>query len=250
MDSFEETPDIESSTDDYAQRFAGPIGAWLLDVQWTAVRQMLGDGPGREVLELGGGHAQITEALLDHDYSVTVLGSDPGCDQRLTPFLQPGRCTFQVGDLLNLPYPDNAFDTVIALRLMAHMQNWQRLLSEAMRVARHAVIIDFPSIYSVNRVDRLLFALKKSLEGNTRPYRCFTERGIIDACRDSGFTPSGRYPQFFLPMVLHRTMKMPRVSNALETVCRSTGLTGALGSPIVLKLSRTDAATSPPQRKP
>ncbi len=235
-----ETPDIETSTDEYAGRFVGPVGTWLLDEQWSSVWEMLRDCPGRSVLEVGGGHAQITGSLLDHDYDVTVLGSAPCCGRRLGPFLGPRRCRFHVGRMLYLPYADNSFDVVIALRLMAHMDHWQRMLQEAARVARHAVIIDYPSVYSVNRMERVLFGLKKLFEGNTRRYRCFDERAIADACREAGFAPTDRRPQFFLPMVLHRMLTMPKVSAGMERACRAVRLTGMFGSPVVLKLSRTD----------
>ena len=245
MDTSRETPDIESSTDEYARRFNGPVGTWLLDKQWDAVSQMLRGCPGRGILEVGGGHAQLTGALLDHDYDVTVMGSDPCCARRIRPFIQPGRCELHVGDLLNLPYPDNSFDTVIALRLMAHIHDWPRFLGELTRVARHAVIVDYPSLASVNRVERLLFGLKKALEGNTRPYTCFTTKIIGDTCLPLGFAPSGCQRQFFWPMVLHRTLKAPKISAALESVCRVIGLTHALGSPVVLKLSRISQTHAP-----
>lgn len=240
-----ETPDIETSTDDYARRFNGPVGTWLLDVQWNAIQKLLQTCPGQQVLELGGGHAQLTGSLLDHGYHVTVMGSDPSCAHRLKPFIEPGRCTFHTGDLLHLPYEDNSFDIVIAIRLMAHLEDWPRFLTEAGRVARHAVIIDYPSQVSVNRVEKLLFGLKKALEGNTRHYRCFTTGMIKDACAPAGFAPCDRQRQFFWPMVIHRAMKMPKVSHAMESTCRALGLTYLLGSPIILKLARIEQAENP-----
>jgi SAM-dependent methyltransferase len=245
VDTHRETPDIESSTEDYAQRFTGPVGTWLLDRQWDAVYNMLQTCPGKTILEVGGGHAQLTGNLLDHDYQVTVTGSDPRCALRVKPFFQPGRCSFQVADLLNLPYPDRSFDTVIALRLMAHIHDWPRFLSELTRVARHAVILDYPSLVSINRVERLLFGLKKALEKNTRPYTCYTTKIIGDACQPLGYSPDGRQRQFFWPMVIHRTLKMPKLSAAMESLSRAIGLTQTLGSPVVLKLSRTDQAHHP-----
>jgi len=245
VDTHRKTPDIESSTDEYARRFSGAVGAWLLEIQWDAVYQMLHRCPGRSVLEVGGGHAQLTGALLDHGYDVTVLGSDPCCAHRVRQFIEPGRCAFHVGDLLDLPYADNSFDTVIALRVMAHLEDWPRFLSELTRVARHAVIIDYPSRVSINRMERLLFGLKKAIEGNTRPYQCFTTKIIGDACLPLGYAPEERLRQFFCPMVVHRSMKLPKLSAMLEYACRALGLTRALGSPVVLKLSRSGEVAAP-----
>lgn len=233
-----DTPDIETSTEAYAGRFAGPVGTWLLDAQWDAVWSMLQDCAGSRVLEIGGGHAQITGALLEHDYDVTILGSDISCAQRVKPFLDNDRCRFHAGSLVKLPYADNAFDVVIALRLMAHMDHWQDMLKEAARVAKYAVIIDYPSTYSVNRMESLLFGLKKMLEGNTRHYRCFTTEIIDKTCRPYNLAYDNRMRQFFMPMVLHRVMKMPKLSSFMEGCCRGLGLTYMLGSPVVLKLAR------------
>ena len=158
---------------------------------------------------------------------------------------QPGRCAFHTGDLLNLPYEDNSFDTVVAIRLMAHIEDWPRFLAEAGRVARNAVIIDYPSLVSVNRVEKLMFGLKKALEGNTRHYRCFTTNMIKDACAPSGLVPRARQRQFFWPMVVHRAMKMPKLSHAMESACRVVGLTYMLGSPVILQLAHTEVAEKP-----
>ena len=233
-----ETPDIESSTDDYASRFSGPVGTWLLDVQWEAVYRLLRDCPGREVLDVGGGHGQLTGGLLDHDYRTTILGSDASCAHRLEPFLDHQDCAFHTGDLLNLPYEDQSFDTVIALRMMAHLDHWPRFVSECCRVSRYAVIMDYPSLFSFNRVEKLLFGVKKAVEKNTRHYRCFTDSMIAQASASQGFKPDGRQRQFFLPMVVHRALKKPKLSGAMETVCRGVGLTHALGSPVMLRLIR------------
>jgi ubiquinone/menaquinone biosynthesis C-methylase UbiE len=240
-----ETPDIETSTDDYARRFTGPVGTWLLDVQWNTVYRLLADCPGRRVLDLGGGHAQLTGALLDHDYQVTVLGSAAGCAHRVKPFLDHQRCAFHAGDLLNLPYDERSFDTVVAVRLMAHIADWPRFVAEATRVARHAVILDYPSLVSINRVEKLLFGLKKAIEGNTRWYQCFTTKMIGEVSRPHGFEPAGRLRQFFLPMVVHRVMKRPGLSNAMERACRAVGLTHTLGSPVVLRLVRVEDIGAP-----
>lgn len=41
MSSFPETADIETASNDYALRFSGEIGAWLLKVQEEATLRML-----------------------------------------------------------------------------------------------------------------------------------------------------------------------------------------------------------------
>ena len=61
-----EQPDVETSSDGYAARFAGPAGRYMLGVQEAAVRSMLADlPPGASVLDVGGGHGQLLALMLD-----------------------------------------------------------------------------------------------------------------------------------------------------------------------------------------
>ena len=78
-----ETPDLESSTDEYAQRFAGPVGDYFLEVQTEAVRKLMPSPVGCSVLDVGGGHAQLAGPLVEAGYDVTILASDESCRDRL-----------------------------------------------------------------------------------------------------------------------------------------------------------------------
>jgi hypothetical protein len=117
-------------------------------------------------------------------------------------------------------------------------------------VADKAVIVDYPTVRSVNAIAPYLFKLKKGLEGNTRPFTCFQESELLDYFRSLGVTPIDRYPQFFLPMVLHRMLKSPRVSSALEKLSRGLGLTHWFGSPVILQLNKNENGRLPLQTSP
>ncbi|MEO1296986.1 MAG: class I SAM-dependent methyltransferase [Cyanobacteria bacterium J06636_16] len=235
---FPETADIETSSDNYASRFAGAIGAWFLRVQEVATLRMLAAHPQASVLDVGGGHGQLTEALIHNGYQVTVLGSSEVCKNRIQPFLEQGLCQFQVGNVLDLPYADQTFDVVISYRFLAHVTQWQTFLSELGRVAKQAVIVDYPTVRSINSIAPLLFKLKKSVEGNTRPFICYQEEEIVSYCQSINLAPSDRYAQFFWPMALHRMLKSASISSVLEGSARLPGLTAFLGSPVILKLSK------------
>ncbi|HEY9886758.1 MAG TPA: class I SAM-dependent methyltransferase, partial [Candidatus Obscuribacterales bacterium] len=222
-------------SDAYAARFAGPIGAWLLAVQEQATLKLLAPYAQGTVLDVGGGHGQLTPALVRQGYQVTVLGSDESCQHRIQPFVAQGQCQFAVGNVLALPYADNSFDVVISYRFLAHVTEWQTFLGELHRVAKKAVIVDYPTVRSFNSIAPLLFQFKKNVEQNTRPYISYEEGQILDYIRSLKAQPSDRYAQFFWPMVLHRLLKSPALSALLEGVVRPTGLTRLLGSPVILK---------------
>jgi SAM-dependent methyltransferase len=237
-----ETADIETSAADYASRFSGAVGAWMLSVQEGAVRELLGPPEGAALLEVGGGHGQLAPALARGGWRVTVLGSDRSCSRRLAPEIAAGRVCFVVGDILALPFPDRSFDSVVSVRLLPHCERWPALVAELCRVARRTVVVDSPTSASLNRLAPTLFGAKKRLEGNTRTFTLFTHGEVEAAFTAGGFVPGRRIAQFLLPMVLHRVLRCRSCSAALEALARATGLTQRWGSPVVLKASPRTAA--------
>lgn len=228
-----ETADIASASSDYATRFAGAIGAWMLSVQADKLRQSLqGLPPGAKVLDVGGGHAQTAPVALAAGHAVTVTGSDPVCKDRL-----PAAAAFVLADHPALPFPDQSFDAVLCFRFLPHCERWPELVGELCRVSRHRVVVDYPARRSVNFFADKLFSLKKNLEKNTRPFSLFQHAEVAGAFAAHGYSVKRR-PQFFWPMVLHRMHKTPGAARVLEAPCRLLGLTALLGSPVVLEARR------------
>jgi hypothetical protein len=143
-----------------------------------------------------------------------------------------------VGDILDMPFADRAFDVVLSYRLVPDVVRWQEFLAELARVARQAVVMDYPEVRSINYITPLLFRFKKQMEGNTRPYTCFRQGQLDAEMAAYGFRPAGGFPEFFLPMVLHRKLNQPELSAGMERVCRGLGLTGLFGSPVIVKYAR------------
>ncbi len=194
--------------------------------------------PGASVLDVGGGHGQIAAPLAEAGCDVTVFGSDPVCGERLREIAQAGRVRFSSGDLLALPFPDRSHDVVTCFRLLPHTTRWRELIEELARVARTAIVVDYPTRRSVNAASGILFGLKRSVEGNTRPFRVFHEAEIRDAFGASGFVPTARRPQFLFPMALHRAVGSLFVARLLEAIGGALGVTRVLGSPVILRLER------------
>jgi ubiquinone/menaquinone biosynthesis C-methylase UbiE len=234
------TPDVDTASDDYAGRFSGAIGRYFLAVQERLVLDFLGSSGPRRVLEVGGGHAQLAPALLEAGHEVWVQGSTQSCARRLAPLFAryPGRLRFVVSNLWSLPFPDRAFDAVIAVRLLAHVEHFEPLLREMARVSNGRVIVDFPPVFSVNLWQPLLFGMKRRVEGNTRPFFCYKARQLHPPLRAAGFGRFRVTKQFTLPMVVHRKAGSPGFSEALETACRRAGLTRVFGAPSVLLAER------------
>ena len=235
-----EQADVDSSSEDYARRFGGPVGRWFLATQTRFTLDALaGLPPGASVLDVGGGHAQVAPPLIEAGYRVTLAGSDATCARRLEPWTSSGRCRFGVADLLRLPYGSGAFDAVVCYRLLAHSVDWSRLIGELCRVAAHRVIVDYPSRRSVNIVSRRLFEMKLSIEkGTTRPFALYHPYEIAGAFERTGFRVAAERPQFLMPMALYRLARSVHFARAAEWPGRAVGLTRVLGSPVIVRADR------------
>lgn len=236
---FPETADIESASNAYAQRFAGKTGQWMLTVQERLTRRLLATFPAAQsILDVGGGHGQLALPLGQSGYKVTVLGSAPECAHRLQAGLDDGTCTFAVGNMINLPFPDQSFDVVLSFRILTHCQQWPQLIAECARVARYGVIVDYPTSESINRIAPWLFESKKKFEQNTRVWHSFRHAEIREAFDRQDYQLCAESKQFFLPMVLHRMLKCQPLSASMEYVARVFGLTRWLGSPVIAAFER------------
>jgi SAM-dependent methyltransferase len=234
-----ETPDVETSSAGYARRFSGKAGRYLLEVQSATIRRALRDLPPGRALDLGGGHGQLVGLLRELGWEVTVHGTEPECERNLRELHGHRDVPFLLGDLFALPVPDRSFDLVISVRLISHVEQWPRLIGEMTRVARQAIVIDYPSTGGLNALGPILFSLKKSLEGNTRTYTSFSRDALVAAFGHGGFRYGRQLKQFLLPMVVHRTGRAAWPLRLAEKLFRAVGLTALLGSPVILRVDRT-----------
>jgi SAM-dependent methyltransferase len=236
MDARQEQPDVETASADYARRFDGAVGHWFLDLQARTTLELLRDWPNASVLDVGGGHGQVTGPLVDAGYDVTVFGSAETCRERVRAWVDAGTARFRSGDLLALPFGDDAFDVCVCYRLLPHLDRWAGLAAELCRVARRVILVDYPTRRSVNAAAGPLFGVKRGVEGNTRPFRVFRDTEIEAAFAAGSYAVTARRPQFFLPMALHRAAGTVALSRGVEAGAAALGLTRAFGSPVILRL--------------
>ena len=244
------TPDRETASLAYAQRFAGPTGQYLLQVQADYARRLLTPYRGRiaRALDVGGGHGQLTPLLLNFSEELWVHGSDETCFQQAFRGhdAEAGRLNKITSSLLHLPFPDRSFDLVTGVRLLAHVERWEELLAEMMRVSNGLVLIDFAPWNSMNFFEPALFQLKRWAEGNTRPFFCHWPHRVRAVFRGGGFTRQVVAKQFAVPMVVHRTLRRPAVSRGVEGALRGIAMTRALGSPALMLAVRPEYLKAAP----
>jgi 2-polyprenyl-3-methyl-5-hydroxy-6-metoxy-1,4-benzoquinol methylase len=232
-----EDADLHASSHEYARRFQGAVGAWMLEVQESVLTSLV-DSSLTSVLDIGGGHGQIAVPLMNLQHSVTILGSSPACAQQVQHLVDAGAISFKSGNLVEVPFHNRSFDAVVSFRLMSHCTAWRTLIAEMCRVAERTVVFDYPVWCSANILTPILFVVKRAIEGNTRTYRIFTTRELTREFQKHGFRCTAIRKQFFFPMGIHRAFKSRRISSVLEGTARCLGLTRLFGSPVIIKFER------------
>ncbi len=232
--------DIETASEDYAQRFCGSTGRWMLRIQEHITLSMIQDVSPSGILDVGGGHGQLAVPLAKLGYPVIVTGSAPSCANRIEPLIKSGNISFVLNKQTRLPFADKAFDAVICFRLLPHCPDWSELVKELCRVSADSVIVDYPTTQSLNKFAGALFGAKKKIEGNTRPFALFRHQEIEHTFKQEGFTLNHRMGEFFLPMALHRSLRCATLSAAMEKTFQIIGLTKLFGSPVITHLKRQE----------
>lgn len=228
-------PDVASSSHEYASRFAGPVGEYFLKVQQDAVAKAIGNQNDiSTVLEVGGGHCQLTNFYLSRGFKVTIQGSNQQSLQRAKDLGFAKSTDLKISTLTPLDFADNSFDLVSGIRLMAHVDNWKDFLKEMLRASKHGIVFDFANIYTLNILTPILFKLKKKIESNTRPYYCQSMSEVKSHLVSLGCSEIIAIPQFVCPMGIHRLAKSARFSATVEDFFKTIGLNTFCGSPVIV----------------
>ena len=126
--------------------------------------------------DLGFGPGVLTAFILQQNFSWQVNGVDIShyCLHHARRLLRKkevlGRSELSIGDVRNLPYPDDTFDVVIAIEVLEHIPDPEVGLSEAMRVLKPggyaitALPVQLPlmmHLYDFDKPDEVLALYKK-----------------------------------------------------------------------------------------
>lgn len=238
--SLHDTCDLDTATDEYAARFSGAIGQFLLSRQHRVTFRLLRPFTNATVLDLGGGHGQNAHLLHNLGHHVTVFGSDPACAYHLQHLIADQLIRFETGDFYAMPYADQEHEVVVSYRMLAHVQDTKAYIAEMCRVAERAVMIDYASKRSFNALAPWLFNRKRKFEKNTRPFAMFHGAELDQIFQQHGFKRIASIGQFVLPMVLHRAMNCTCLSRLGELTTHTLGLRHHFGSPIIARYERVE----------
>ena len=157
------------------KRFGAPGGRFLNQRQVATVLELIGATPG-SLLEAGCGTGRFTFELAraGHqvtavDYSAAMLES---CRARQPSEAGGSQVTFREASIFELPFDDDSFDAVISIHVLMHLPDYERALTELLRVLRPGgrLVFDIRNSHSLNRLAYPLRRLGQRLRGR-KPWR-------------------------------------------------------------------------------
>ena len=231
-------PAMASSFD--AKRFGGPIGKILLDDQERVLAEFLGGVSGRRVLDMATGTGRAALALakrgalvtgVDASREMLKVAAARAADARLS-------IEFVEGDAHALTFPDRWFHATVCLRMLMHVPDWRRALSELCRVTEHRLVIDYPALASVAALQALWRRTALSVGRNVEAYRVFKAGDVARELDRHGFRITAVHKQFVLPIAIHKTFGSPGFTRGIERMLAGAGMLRLAGSPVTITAER------------
>jgi SAM-dependent methyltransferase len=156
-DALPADPPSANHYDSFAEAYAAEsdVGIQNSYYERPAILALAGDVTGRRILDAGCGAGPLFAALRDRGAIVTGFDASTGMIAVARRRLGDG-ADLQVADLGSpLPFPDDAFDDVIASLVLHYLEDWGPVLAEFRRVlkpgGRVIVAVDHPfTIQAIN----------------------------------------------------------------------------------------------------
>lgn len=195
-------------------------GGRLIDIrEKRAVIEALAPLQDSSILEIAAGTGRFTVELADRGAHVTALDiSAPMLHQGRTKAQAVGTAddvAFLRGDAARLPFPDDHFDAVFAMRFFHLADTPVRFLSEMARVSRHQVFFDTFNRGSLRSVYNWLLPM------GSRLYSSSQVKGLL---AEVGLDLAGADHDFVLPYGVYRTIPdglATRFRSIDETIVRN-----------------------------
>jgi ubiquinone/menaquinone biosynthesis C-methylase UbiE len=181
------------TVDDWARSYGDPKPATLNAQNLISRRRFALEmlearvSPGSSILDIGCGTGHLAGELMQRGYAACGVDLSDAMVQYAREHYNPDR--FRVGDIEQIPFPDNTFDAVMCLGVMEYLDRDESALREMWRVLRpggHAVITTPNSVCPFFHMDMAVLKMRVA----TRP--------MIHRLRGK------RSPANGLPQVIHR----------------------------------------------
>ncbi|WP_037312260.1 class I SAM-dependent methyltransferase [Amycolatopsis orientalis] len=158
---------VENDYDTFAEAYAAENETSLVNAYYTrpAILDLAGEVSGRRILDAGCGAGPLFEALRDRGALMTGFDASAKMVELARKRLGPD-ADLRVADVTEpLPYPDGAFDDVIAALVLHYLEDWSAPLAEIRRVlkpgGRLIMAVNHPIIFKLLYPEADYFATVK-----------------------------------------------------------------------------------------
>ena len=223
-----------------AKRFGGPIGRMLLADQQLVLSEFLADVSATQILDLGTGTGRAAIALARRGALVTgVDASNEMLDVARARCSDEGlSITFAEGDAHQLVFADRSFDSAVCLRLLMHVPDWRKVVSELCRVTRTRLVLDYPAVASAASLQAAWRGATAQLGREVEAYRVFRSGVISHELALHGFRIIATHKQFVLPIAAHKLIGSASFTRNLEGLMARAGIRRLAGSPVTIAAER------------
>jgi SAM-dependent methyltransferase len=145
---------------------------------------------------------------------------------------------FAEGDAHALAFPDRAFDSAVSLRVLMHVPDWRKALTELCRVTERRLVLDYPAAGSTASVHAAWRRAALKMGRRVESYRVFRARAVADQLARCGFRVTASHRQFALPIALHKLVGSARFTQSVEGALAAAGILRLAGSPVTIAAER------------
>ena len=159
---------------------SNPIARWLMDEFLETIGGFYDQVRPKRVLEVGCGEGHLLARLIRRREPKEALGTDVSAEIIDQARAAHDDLSFEVADVSDLPYADDAFDLVIACEVLEHLDRPEAALENIARVAATDVIVSVPR-EPIWRVLNMMRGRYLTDLGNTPGHvQHFSRRAIVE----------------------------------------------------------------------
>src|SRR4030095_3465456 len=126
----------------------------------------------------------------------------------------------------------------VCFRVLMHVPDWQRCLSELCRVADQRIVFDYPALASTATIPAMWRKNARQTGQNVEAYRVFRSGAIAGELARHGFRIAAVHKQFVLPIAFHKLMASAGFTKPVEGALAGMGLLRLAGSPVTIAAER------------
>lgn len=190
------------------KRFSGLGGSHIDSSEKESVKKALDDIENKKVLEVAAGTGRFTLMAAKQGANITACDiSEPMLNIAKEKAEKEGiqNINYLKVDAENLPFRDNEFDTVFAIRFMHLVDDPEKFLKELARVSKEKIVFDTFSFSSFRILYNKLLPMGSSLYSDDEIYELANKLGLeVEEKLEDFAIPFGVYryaPDFIIDTV-------------------------------------------------